>query len=147
VNKAVKVHQLKLQLRALQGAGDLLSKIDGAGYRQLRVTLEDVTNSYELFKGYVIGDQSEFGLYEKVQSLQVKATGQLADLEHTDAIDGSRSIEQLAGDIGGSLDLARELDVYTNIRHDGRAVADPFPEEVLFNQKQAAGGKDGSNLF
>lgn len=147
VNKGIKVHQLQLQLKAVQSAGDLLSKIDGAGYRQLRVTLEDVTNSYELFKGYVIGDQSEFGLYEKVQSLQVKATGQLADLNATAAPDAPNTLHELAQEIATSLDISRELDVYSRVYHSGQALAEDLPQQLRTNLKIAAGGKDDANLL
>lgn len=147
VNKPVKRGQATLQLKDEQYAGDLISKIDNCGYRQLRVTITDVGNNYELFKGYVIADQSDFGLYQKVQSIKVTAEGQLADLSTTSAAASYRTIAEMGGDIGSSLDISRPVDVYTSMRHDGKALGDPLPNQLRAYQKMLAGNDEDANLL
>lgn len=147
IDKPLKVSKCELQFTDVPASTDLIYRIDGAKPREIRVTVEDVTNSYVEFIGYIATDRTDFQLYESTQRVSVIATGGLQFMETMLADNLTRTIREIGLDVNAAASLSRPVDVMTSLRHSGQIASDPVPNWIRGNQKVMAGNDDDATLL
>lgn len=142
-NKSFKVTEAEFNMK---GANEpLIDAIIDASLREIYLKIEDTNAGKTYFEGFVLPDKQQSNLYEKYQAIPVKCYGAIADLKGDDVpLSGNeKTIDSYIEESLTSIDLTRELDLYTSLHHNNQSSSDPLPNLLRFDPSKAVGEVEG----